>query len=60
MNTKTLDEKTLRLYPESFTPTECYLCGAIAARWNGSRWNDEACDVCEDYAEREYAAQGGE
>ena len=60
MQTETLDQKTLRLHPQSFTHTECYLCGELAARWNGSKWNDTSCQECADRAEAAYAAQGGE
>ena len=60
MTTETLDEKTLRLYSQSFTEAECYLCGEVAARWNGSKWNDTPCQNCSDRAERKYAAQGGQ
>ena len=60
MSTETLDVKTLRLYPDSFTHTECYLCGETAARWNGSKWADTSCQECEDRAEATYVAQGGQ
>lgn len=60
MMTETLDDKTLRLYPESFTPAKCYLCGEVAARWNGSQWDDTKCNACEDRDEATYAGQGGQ
>ena len=55
-----LDQKTLRLYPQSFTQAKCYLCGEVAARWNGSKWNDTKCNACDERDEAKYAAQGGQ
>lgn len=60
MTDETLDEKTLRLYPQSFIPAKCYLCGEVAARWSGSQWDDPKCNACEERDEATYAEQGGQ
>lgn len=60
MTNETLDEKILRVYPQSFTPAKCYLCGEVAARWNGSQWDDTKCNACADRDEATYAGQGGQ
>ena len=60
MSTETLDRKTLRLYPDQFTEATCSYCGDVAARWNGAWGSTTSCQSCEDYAEAQYAAQGGE
>ena len=60
MTGETLDRKTLRLYPEQFTPATCTYCGDVAARWNGAWGSDTSCAACDDYHEAIYAAQGGQ
>lgn len=57
---ETGDERMLRRYGDVFEAVGCRYCGAVAARWKGSRWMDAECRGCEDAAEASYAAQGGQ
>ena len=38
----------------------CCLCFGPALRLKTATWTDNICQECDDYAERQYAAQGGE
>ncbi len=43
-----------------FEDATCSICFGPALRWKRATWTDNTCDECDAYAERQYAAQGGQ
>ena len=44
----------------TFEEAVCSICFGPTLRLKSATWTDNICQECDDYAERQYAAQGGE